>query len=81
MRAAAGDKLRARIEELKRDLGVEAEIVIQFDHPARAISELARTRGADLLVLGRGVSQGLVGRLRANAYDIIRQCPCPVVSI
>jgi nucleotide-binding universal stress UspA family protein len=70
-----------RIDEIQRNLDVEAESIVDFGQPARVISELARARRADLLVLGRGVSQGIIGRLRANAYDIIRQCPCPVASI
>jgi nucleotide-binding universal stress UspA family protein len=80
-RSTAHHRLGARMEELKRSLEIETETVIGFGDPARTLSELARQRRADLLVLGRGVSQGLIGRLRANAYDIIRQCPCPVVSI
>jgi nucleotide-binding universal stress UspA family protein len=71
----------ARISELRLTTHVNAEVRIESGHPARVISELARQSSADLLVLGRGVSQDLLGRLRANAYDIIRQCPCPVVSV
>jgi len=36
---------------------------------------------ADLLVIGRGSASGVFGRLRTNAYAIIRQSPCPVLSI
>jgi len=77
----AGNRLMERVDELKRSLHVEADTLIEFSDPARAISHLAREQQADLVVLGRGVSQGLIGRLRANAYDIIRQCSCPVVSV
>jgi nucleotide-binding universal stress UspA family protein len=35
---------------------------------------------ADLVVIGRGKLQEALGRLRTNAYAIIRQSPCPVVS-
>jgi nucleotide-binding universal stress UspA family protein len=80
-RGATAQRLSERMEELKRSLGVEAESLIEFEHPARAISDLARVWKADLAVLGRGASQDLLGRLRANAYDIIRQCPCPVISV
>lgn len=80
-RTRAEEQLRCRIEQVKSSLGEEAETLIEHDHPARAISELARKRRASLVVLGRGVSTELIGRLRAHAYDIIRQCPCPVVSV
>ena len=36
---------------------------------------------ADVLVIGRGSAAGMFGRLRTNAYAIIRQSPCPVVSV
>jgi len=36
---------------------------------------------ADLLIIGRGVIQGPLGRLRTNAHDLIRRSPCPVLSI
>jgi nucleotide-binding universal stress UspA family protein len=81
LRSSAAGALTKRLEQLKCALRVEAELMIEFDHPARAISGLARQWGADLVVLGRGASEDLIGRLRANAYDIIRQCPCPVVSV
>jgi nucleotide-binding universal stress UspA family protein len=36
---------------------------------------------ADLLVIGRGVIKGPLGRLRTNAHEIVRRSPCPVLSI
>ena len=35
----------------------------------------------DLLVIGRGVLKGPLGRLRTNAHEMIRRSPCPVLSI
>jgi len=80
-RRTVSARLEDRIAELKRPLAMDAETVIEFGHPAQVVSELARQRGAGLVVLGRGVSQDLLGRLRANAYDIIRRCACPVAGI
>jgi hypothetical protein len=37
--------------------------------------------GADLVVIGRGVLNGTLGRLRTHAYGIIRQSPSPVLSV
>jgi nucleotide-binding universal stress UspA family protein len=42
---------------------------------------MAKEHGANLLVIGRGSASGIFGRLRANAYSIIRESPCPVVSV
>jgi nucleotide-binding universal stress UspA family protein len=39
------------------------------------------THQADLLVIGRGRIQGVMGRLRTNAHDLIRMSPCPVLSV
>jgi nucleotide-binding universal stress UspA family protein len=36
---------------------------------------------ADLVVIGRSCGNGVVGRLRTNSYAIIRECPCPVISV
>ena len=36
---------------------------------------------ADLLVIGRGKAQGVLGRLRTNAHDLIRYSRCPVLSV
>jgi nucleotide-binding universal stress UspA family protein len=49
--------------------------------PASAICTAAESMGAGVLVIGRGSAAGVFGRLRTNAYAIIRQSPCPVVSV
>jgi hypothetical protein len=33
------------------------------------------------VIIGRGSAAGDFGRLRTNSYAIIRQSPCPVVSV
>jgi nucleotide-binding universal stress UspA family protein len=46
-----------------------------------AVSAAAAQLEADLVVIGRAASRGVLGRLRTNAYSIIRQSSCPVVSV
>ncbi len=46
-----------------------------------AICSFAQGTGADLLVIGRGSDQHQNARLRTDAYAIIRQSPCPVLSL
>jgi hypothetical protein len=36
---------------------------------------------ADLLIIGRGAAKGVLGRLRTNAHDLIRESHCPVLSV
>jgi nucleotide-binding universal stress UspA family protein len=59
----------------------EADVLIEAGEPAKTICAVAARVQADALVIGRGSAAGLFGRLRTNAYAIIRQAPCPVVSV
>jgi len=72
---------RAKIEALQSSVGVEGTIAVIPDEVPFAVSATARQHDADLLVIGRSVEDGMLGRLRTNAYSIIRQSPCPVVSV
>jgi nucleotide-binding universal stress UspA family protein len=74
---AAGEELRM----LQGEAGAEAEIVQETGEPAPVICAAAARLRADVLVIGRGSAAGVFGRLRTNAYSIIRQSPCPVVSV
>jgi len=48
---------------------------------AEAVRNLALRKRADLVVIGRGAIRKGFGRLYANSYDIIRESPCPVISV
>ena len=79
--AELGESARQRLRELQREVGVEAELEVQFGDAPKVVCNIARQRQADLLVIGRGSAAGVYGRLRTNAYAIIRESPCPVVSV
>jgi nucleotide-binding universal stress UspA family protein len=71
-------------KELRRVLDAaasEADLLVEAGEPARAICAAAARLKAGLLVIGRGSAAGVFGRLRTNSYAIIRQSPCPVVSV
>jgi nucleotide-binding universal stress UspA family protein len=55
-------------------------VCIQEGEVAHAVCGYAKSVGAHLLVIGRGKDRHM-GRLRTNAYGIIRQSPCPVLSV
>ena len=78
-------KLRASAEEalagLQASAGSQAEVLLEPGDPAHAICSAAARLGASVLVIARGSAAGGFGRLRTNAYAIIRQSPCPVVSV
>ncbi len=77
MRQAAETELR----RLQQFVNAEADILVEPGDPARVICKTAERLKADLVVIGRGSAAGVFGRLRTNAYAIIRQSPCPVVSV
>ena len=74
---AAGEELR----RLQGFVGAEADRIVETGEPAHVICAAAERLRADVLVIGRGSAAGVFGRLRTNAYAIIRQSPCPVVSV
>lgn len=72
---------KEKIQTLQRSLGFDGSIAVIPDEVPFAVSTTALHNNADLLVIGRSVEDGMLGRLRTNAYSIIRQSPCPVVSV
>jgi nucleotide-binding universal stress UspA family protein len=69
------------LERLKAATGANAALVLDAGDPAKSICATASRVNADLLVIARGSAAGGFGRLRTNAYAIIRESPCPVVSV
>ena len=72
---------KEKIQALLDTLELEGSITVIPDEVPFAVSSTAKQDDADLLVIGRSVEDGMLGRLRTNAYSIIRQSPCPVVSV
>ncbi len=72
---------KEKMEELIRGQPCQAEVWAECGDPPEVVCNAARRMKADLLVIGRGSAAGVFGRLRANAYSIIRMSPCPVVSV
>jgi len=48
---------------------------------AGGIHEEVVRRNADLVVVGRGHDQGIVSRVWSRLYSVVRDSPCPVLSI
>jgi len=71
----------ARIVELKNRSGVSAPHTILEGPVADVIHGHALRTGSDLIVTGRGVVYGALSRMWSHLYPIIRQAPCPVLSI
>jgi nucleotide-binding universal stress UspA family protein len=74
-------RLRQHICDMTRDVGIEGDILVEAGNAPAIVAGTASRLRADLVVIGRSTANGLLGRLRANAYDIIRRSPCPVISV
>jgi len=69
------------LELLQNQTGAVADCVVEAGEPAQVIAGVASRLPADVVVIGRGSAASEFGRLRTNAYAVIRQSPCPVVSV
>lgn len=69
------------ISQILKGLAACAEIHVEVGEVLNVICSLARHLNAGLLIIGRSPSHGGLGRLRCHAYTIIREAPCPVVSV
>jgi nucleotide-binding universal stress UspA family protein len=72
---------RQALESLQEELGSRAAIRVEAGEVSKVVAHLAGELKADLLVIGRKAEAGVLGRLEMTAYSIIRQSPCPVVSV
>jgi len=70
-----------RMADLQKQAGTHAIPIVVGGEVIKSVARQARELSADLLVIGRSTSGTLLGRLRTQAYGLIRESPCPVVSI
>jgi nucleotide-binding universal stress UspA family protein len=76
LRAAVG-----RLQEMKRQAAIDAPHFVIEGLIADVVREYALREKADLLITGRGHAQGGIGRIWSNLYAVVRDAPCPVLSI
>lgn len=72
---------QARLRELKAKVGVDAPQTVVDALLAEGIHHEVVRRKGDLLVTGRGHSIGTFSRMWSHLYSIIRDSPCPVLSV
>jgi hypothetical protein len=75
------DSSRESIVELQEKAGTDFEVCLAGGSVSKVVGDAARRLGADLVVIGRGHVKAPLSRLRSNAYAIIRDSPCPVLSV
>ena len=72
---------QARLARLQATVGTRAAVFVHAGQPHNVVECAAREFGADLLIIGRHSGDGQDGYLRHNAYRLIRESRCPVISI
>jgi len=72
---------RTQLEAQQEESGIQAPLRIVVGKVVETVCEEAHQDGADLILIGRGSIQSTLGRLRTHAYGIVRQSPCPVLSV
>jgi nucleotide-binding universal stress UspA family protein len=70
-----------RLASWKQKLGISAPHKILSGTTAAAVRRAAVQEKADLMVVGHGMSQGALTRYLSQLYAIVRESPCPVLSI
>jgi len=85
---AAGARLQKILENAASAQALQIEqstsgvdLIMGDPNPAARLRDLALRRRADLMVIGRGAIRGGLDRFGAHAYEIVRESPCPVISV
>ena len=81
LQAAKREAASRRIEELQRTAGSHAPVRIAAGAIKNILTEEASTLRADVLVMGRSPQSGALGRMRDLTYAVVRDAPCPVLSV
>jgi nucleotide-binding universal stress UspA family protein len=70
-----------QIAKLQNEAGTNFEVCMEAGAISKVVREASLHHEADLIVLASGTLHEPFGRLRTNAYAIIRNAPCPVLSL
>jgi nucleotide-binding universal stress UspA family protein len=81
LRAYLEEDARKTIAQLQQTAGVGAPLCLGAGEVSHVVRDSALGHSADLVVIGRGHATRTLGRLRSNVYSIIREAPCPVISV
>lgn len=75
------ESAREGAARLQAEAGTQLEVCIEGGSVSKIVRAAALQHDADLVLIGRGTLQEKLGQLRTNAYAIIRDAPCPVLSV
>lgn len=75
------DAADVKVRELKGELEINAPHSVVDARVAGGVRAEAILRKADLIVAGRGRAQDMFERMWSHLYPIVREAPCPVLSV
>jgi nucleotide-binding universal stress UspA family protein len=75
------DRAREAVAVMQKEAGTNFEVLIEAGNIPEAVRRVAESRRADLVLIGRGALPHFAGRLRSHVYAIVRDMPCPVLSV
>jgi nucleotide-binding universal stress UspA family protein len=75
------DAADVKLRELKGNLGLDVPHAVIDAGIPEGIRQEAVRRNADLIITGRGQAQATFHAMWSRLYPIVRQSPCPVLSI
>lgn len=70
-----------QVNEFLSSVACSAQVHVDCAEVAHYAPAVADDIGADLLVVGRSADGSEIGRLRSHSMGLIRESPCPVVSV
>jgi nucleotide-binding universal stress UspA family protein len=74
-------QVSSRLQSCEALAQVSVPISVEKGDIGTVVPEAARRYGADLLVIGRGHAPDALGSWRSHVYPIIRNSPCPVLTL
>ncbi len=74
-------RARTGLKRLQHAAHTDYDVCIAPGDIAGLIRGTVLRNHADLVIMGRGESREFRGRLNGHSWSIIRDCPCPVLSV
>ena len=75
------DQVRLTIHSMQELIKTNFPVCIEAGGTPEVIRHAALSHQADLILIGRGVLPRFAGGLRSQVYAIVRNTPCPVLSV
>jgi nucleotide-binding universal stress UspA family protein len=79
--ALSKDRASQAISAMQHAAGTNFDICVEIGNIPGVVRHAAESHKADVVLIGRGALPHFAGRLRSHAYAIVRDMPCPVLSV